>query len=439
MRTVTLDRLLYKAPGRGAILAGKSSAVKPHTRYTPHEALALVLDAVDPLPSETVALEHAHGRVLSEPLAACLDDPRFDKAAVDGYGLRTDEPEANVAGKEFTVVADLAAGDGATVALAPGEAVRIMTGARVPAGVGQVIKVENCELAGSTAKLIVPERITNIAFQGENIRAGDPLLSPRRLRAQDIGVLASQGYAEVPVTRRPRVAVISTGNEVVAPGEPLPEAGIHDSNGYQLSGLAREAGAEVTRPGIVQDDPRALHEEIARAAASHDVVILSGGVSMGELDYVPRVVSDLGASIIFHGLAVKPGRPTLYAVLDGAPPVARTRIFGLPGNPVSTIVQFELLIRPLLDALLGETPASRAPGEARPGEARLPLAEAYTRRNADRYEYLPGVVRDGEVVRLRYEGSGHISVLADAEIFFRIDAGVDRLDAGSEVDVRFIR
>ncbi len=160
---------------------------------------------------------------------------------------------------------------------------------------------------------------------------------------------------------------------------------------------------------------------------------------MGDPDYVPQIVSDVGASIVFHGLAMKPGRPTLYAVLDGDPPVPLTRIFGLPGNPVSTTVQFELLIRPLLDALGGDPSASPAPREARPREARLPLADAYTRRNADRYEYLPGVVQNGEVVRLRYEGSGHISVLADAELFFRIDAGVGRLDAGSEVDVRFIR
>lgn len=398
--------------------------MKPHTNYSPEEALQIVLRNVQPVSVEQVSLTDALYRVLSQPLSARIEDPRFNKSAVDGIGVRADDDSV-----EFEVVGNIAAGADRRFSLGRGQAVRIMTGAPVPGGVGRVIKFENCVFDGSRARIVEPERIANIALRAENIRVGQPLLSPRRLLPPDIGVLASQGYSALPVYRKPRVAIIATGDEIYPTESSLPPAGIYDSNSHQLTAYARDAFAEVTNFGIIGDNPERIRDTVARAAATHDVVLLSGGVSMGDLDFVPEALSAVGAEVVFHGLAMKPGRPTLYALLPGAGHT--TRFFGLPGNPVSTAVQFEFLVRPLLEELGG--------CGYQPHEARLPLAEDFRRRSTDRHELLPGTCRDGAVVRLAYKGSGHVSVLSEATLFFRIDRGVQSLDAGSEVYVRFIR
>lgn len=398
--------------------------MKPHTSLSPESALERITSDLEPLPVEDVPLSECLHRVLAQPLPARLEDPRFDKSAVDGIGLRREDSSP-----EFVLVGEIAAGDSGDYTLEPGQAVRIMTGARVPPEVGRVIKFENCRIEGNRARIIEPERITNIARRGECIRAGEPLLSPRRLTPPDVGVLASQGYSRIPVRAVPRVAVIATGDEIHPAGKDLPVAGIYDSNSFQLSAFARDAHASVSNLGIVGDDLDRIRDTLAGAAAEHDVVILSGGVSMGDLDFVPEALAAIGAETVFHGLAMKPGRPTLYALLKQGR--RTTRFFGLPGNPVSTAVQFEILVRPTLEAL-GGAPAA-------PREAWLPLADDFIRRNSDRFEFLPGIVHEGAVARLPYTGSGHITVLAEATLFFRVDRGVSNLQAGSEVYVRFIR
>ncbi|TVR29444.1 MAG: molybdopterin molybdenumtransferase MoeA [Spirochaetaceae bacterium] len=398
--------------------------MKPHTSFLPHQALEKVLHGVTPLAVEEVTLERALYRVLAEPLDARLQDPRFNKSAVDGIGIRGDDDSP-----VFEVTAEIAAGDGTAHRLQRGQAVRIMTGAPVPPEVSRVIKLENCSFDGSCARVVQPERISNIAMQGENIRVGQPLLSPRRLQPPDIGVLASQGYRTLLVHRKPRVAVIATGDEIYPADAELPPAGIYDSNSHQLSAFARDAYADVTNLGIVGDSPDRIRAALREAVSAHDVVMLSGGVSMGDLDFVPEALSEIGAETVFHGLAMKPGRPTLYAVLHDA--VRVSRIFGLPGNPISTAVQFELLVRPLIWALEGATYVPR--------EAWLPLPDGYRRANAERHEFRPGVYRDGSVVPLAYKGSGHISVLAEATLFFAIEPGVHSVEPGSKVHVRFIR
>lgn len=399
--------------------------MKPHTAYSPEEALALILDSVPPRREEEVLLDRCLHRVLSRQLNATLEDPRFDKSAVDGIGIRGDDTDC----RSFRITGEIAAGDPRDYTLKRGQAVRIMTGARVPATVGQVIKFENCRFTGDTATVREPEHGTNIALRGESIRAGEPLMTPRRLGPPDIGVLAAQGYHQVPVFERPRVAVIATGDEIYSPGEELPVSGIYDSNSYQLSAFAGDAGAEVTNLGIAGDDPELIRQRLLDAVAGNDVVILSGGVSMGDLDFVPAVLKEIGAETVFHGLSMKPGRPTLYAVRRDSGHTAR--IFGLPGNPVSTAVQFEFLVRPLLSALEGL--------QYEPREAWLPLKEPYSRRNSDRHEVLPGVLCDGKVAALRYTGSGHITVLSEATLFYRVDRGVTALSAGDPVLVRFLR
>ena len=414
--------------------------MKPSTNLSPEEAHDLVLEDVVPLEREEVRLEEALHRVTAEPLVARLEDPRFDKSAVDGIGIRTDDT-----GEEFEIVGSIAAGDGATPALKPGQAVRIMTGARVPPGVDRVVKLENCVFSSGgsgdpggdgpdgpgpvRARIVEPETITNVALRGENTSVGDLLMQPRRLTPQDIGILAAQGYTTVPVHRKPRVAVLATGDEIYPSGVDLPPSGIYDSNSVQLTAAARSAYAEAINLGILEDVPERIKSRLGDSLGSVDVMVLSGGVSMGDLDFIPAVLAELGARIVFHGLAVKPGRPTLYALYQEGDHT--TRVFGLPGNPVSTLVQFELLVKPLLYALEGVG--------YRPREGRLPLAEPFRRRNADRHEFVPGLDRAGTVVPLRYQGSGHLSSLAEATLVYRIDRGVESLQAGEEVYVRFLR
>lgn len=413
---------------------------KPTTFLDPEEAYDILQSKLLPLKEEEISLAAALGRVLCREVPAKLDQPRFRKSAVDGYGVLPLQEET-----PFRVVGTIAAGDhrapGEPAGLKEGEALRIMTGAVVPPEIERVLRFEFTEEVAAPdppersasepgeqpgVRRIRFEEQTNIAEEGENIRAGEPLLSPRRLTALDIGILASQGYSTVPAYRRPKVAVLSTGTELYSPeDEAIPPYAIYDSNSFQLTALAESNLAEAENRGILGDDQAAITEALRRAIDECDVVVASGGVSMGDLDFVPAALADIGASVHFHGLAVKPGKPTLFAT------VGKTLIFGLPGNPVSTAAQFEMFIAPALHALQGLAYTPR--------EARLPLASPFRRRNADRHEFLPGYCRDGKVHQIRYQGSGHLSALASAELLFRVDRGVTELTAGEEVYARFIR
>jgi molybdopterin molybdotransferase len=415
---------------------------RPDTFLEPESASAVVMEMVRRCDIEMAGLAECRNRALAEILPAQTDQPRFRKAAVDGYALAGEPGDQPV-----RVVGSIAAGDhrdpDQPAGLTPGRAVRIMTGAVVPPDIERIIRFEYTETltAATTAndgpatetpqssesvRIIRTEHSANIAERGENIRRGDPVLTPRRITPVDIGILASQGYARVPVFRRPSVAVFSTGTELVAPGDTSLEAwAIHDSNSYQIAALAEEAGAAVTNYGILPDDQARITAAVRAAINSHDVVICSGGVSMGVLDFFPTALESLGARIHFHGLAMKPGRPTLFAT-SGA-----TLVFGLPGNPVSTLVQFELFIAPTLAMMQGLT--------FTPRETALPLAKPFSRRNADRHEYLPGYIRDGKIERVTYQGSGHLSALSNADVIFRIDRGVTAIPAGEHVYARYIR
>lgn len=402
--------------------------IKPNTFLDPDDALQIVLHHAATLPVEMTALPDADGLVLAQAIVARLDQPRFRKAAVDGYGV-----SAGAGAGPWHVVATIAAGDtrdpGEHAGLASHECVRIMTGAVVPPDVTRIVRFEYAEEIGGDPPQVRQTRDesgANIAERGENIREGDPLLTARRITPLDLGILASQGYRAVPVVRRPRVAVMSTGTELFSPlAEDAPAWGIYDSNSFQLTARARGLGSDAQNHGILRDDQALITTAIREAVDGNDLVICSGGVSMGDLDFVPAALAEIGATVHFHGLAVKPGMPTLFATAGD------TLVFGLPGNPVSTIAQFELYVAPALARLAGF--------QYRPREDVLPLAAPFSRRNADRHEYLPGYIRDGQIHALTYRGSGHLSALAEAQLVFRVDRGVREVAAGERVYARFIR
>jgi molybdopterin molybdotransferase len=386
----------------------------------PDRALEMIRGVEPRRQVEEVPLERALGRVLAEPVASPIDSPPFAKAAMDGYAVRSAD-----ATDTYRLLGTVAAGDRPVLAVGPGECVQIMTGAMMPAGADQVIQVEFTERTGTdgrTIRRVRPETGRNVIERGENLRRGQTVLEPRVLAPQDIGALAASGIGRVPVAVAPRVAVLSTGSELRPPGEPLGPGQVYDSNGPQLVAQAGRLACPARTLGIVADRPAALSAAVRDGLASCDVLLLSGGVSMGEFDHVPRVLADAGVEVLFHGLEMKPGKPTLFGRTE------RGYVFGLPGNPVTAFVVFEVLVRPLLYRWMGL--------EERPPAFRVRLAQAVRRRQADRVEYLPVRLAGGEAHPLPYHGSAHLNALSEANGLIRLEQGVAALEAGEEIDAR---
>jgi molybdopterin molybdotransferase len=408
----------------------------------PDEALALIEGLTVEPRTEQVPLDRALGRALAEEVLAPEDSPPFPKAAMDGFAVSSGDP-----GPSWRLAASLAAGDAPTRALARGECAKIMTGAMMPPGADKVIRVEYTREQDGVVTLLAEEPYANVIPRGENLRRGDQVLGPRVLAPQHVGVLASLGRAEVRVAARPEVGVLATGSELRDPGEPLGAGQIYNSNGLQACAQLIAAGARPRYYGIVRDEPAVLKEAVGRALEECDLLLLSGGVSMGELDFVPGVLRDCGAQILFHKVALKPGKPTLFARREragaaragagnagagnagavGSQPVFA---FGLPGNPVSAFVIFEVFVRPLLARLQGLRYTPRT--------VRARLAGGFRRRDAERVELRPVRLERGEVHALEFHGSAHLNALSGADALLRLEIGVDRLEEGSWTDVRLL-
>jgi molybdopterin molybdotransferase len=403
----------------------------------PDEALKLIEALEVELRTEVVKLEEVLGRALAEEVLAPEDSPPFPKAAMDGFAVSSADP-----GPRWRLAATLAAGDEATRALARGECAKIMTGAMMPPGADKVLRVEYTREQDGVVTLAKEEPYPNVIARGENLRRGERVLGPRVLSPQDVGVLASLGRAEVRVAVRPEVGVLATGSELRNPGEPLSPGQIYNSNGLQACAQVSAAGGRPRYFGIVRDEPALLRETVGRALEACDLLLLSGGVSMGELDYVPEVLKECGAEILFHKLALKPGKPTLFArrvKAGGARGAgsgangggqATAYSFGLPGNPVSAFVIFEVFVKPLLYRLQGLRYAPRT--------VRARLAESFQRHDAERVELRPVRLERGGVRSLVYHGSAHLNALSAADGLLRLEAGVSRLEEGTWTDVRLL-
>jgi molybdopterin molybdotransferase len=332
------------------------------------EALVRILARVRPLPSETVALAEAAGRVLAGSAVAAVDLPPFPSSAMDGFALRAADAPARL-----PVVERIAAGRPASRPLRPGEAAAIATGAVVPDGADAVVPVEYVVENDNKVEIREPVGVgANVRPRGGDVRAGEAVLEAgARIGAAQIGALAAAGVAVVTCSQRPRAAVVTTGTELRPPGEPLSPGQIYDSNGPMLEAELRAAGADVRRVPTVEDDPDA-HRRTLEHALEADLVVTTGGVSVGPHDLVRRVEAELGVEEVFWRVAVKPGKPISFGV-RGA-----TLVFGLPGNPVSALVGFELFVRPAVAALQGA---------ARPGPSyELGVLGSSLHRNAARDE-----------------------------------------------------
>ncbi len=357
------------------------------------EAKARILATVSPLEGhETVELRSARGRVLAEDLISPIDVPAHDNAAMDGYAVRSEDLRRELP-TELQVVGRVLAGHPVAGPFAPGQCVQIMTGAEVPEGLDTIIEKELCVQQGQV--VTVPADIRagrNLRRAGEDLARGLPALSAgSRLGAAELGLIASLGLNRVPVFRKPRVLYFSTGDEIRNPGETSGPGQIYDSNRYTVTAMLEDMGLEVISPGIIPDQPEALETVIRQAAQQADLILSSGGVSVGDADYVGAMLNRTG-EVGFWKLAIKPGRPLAFGR------VGKAWFFGLPGNPVATMVSFLQFVKPALRKMMGE-------GDWSPFQLQLPAGESLKSR-IGRTEYLRGVIEKNSAGELSVRSTG---------------------------------
>jgi molybdopterin molybdotransferase len=322
------------------------------------EAQRLILTPLTPVGGEMAVLTDALGRVLADDVAARATHPPADVSAMDGWALRAQDAQGP--GATLSVIGESAAGHAFAGQVGPGQAVRIFTGAHMPMGADSVVMQEDCKAEGGRVTLAIAALPgSHVRPKGLDFATGRVLLTAgRRLTSRDIGLLAAMNVPWVRVRRKPRIAILSSGDELALPGEPLPEGGIPASNGLALAAFCKVLGAEPVDLGIAPDDALGL-QRLAKGAAGADLVVTSGGASVGDHDLVKSALGDVGLQVGFHKVAMRPGKPLLFGQMNGAP------LLGLPGNPVSALVTAQLFLGPALRALLGQTPVIEPPLSAR--------------------------------------------------------------------------
>jgi molybdopterin molybdotransferase len=435
------------------------------------EALQIVLDAAQPLGAERVELRDALGRILAEDVAADMDMPPFDKATMDGYACRRAD-----LGHPLTVIETIPAGRVPARAVGPNQCAKIMTGAAMPQGADCVVMIEQTEQVASDRGEGVPplrreailasfhpeathlasnvqgqdalatedkgkmpsprgeaairftgsETADNIFRKATDVRAGQVVLPKgSRISPQHMAVLASVGCVQPRVAQQPRVGVIATGDELVPPMARPGPSQIRNSNGSQLTAQLGAMGLTARNYGIVRDAAGEIDAALKTALAENDVVMISAGVSVGDFDLVPAALRQNGVKLRFEKIAVKPGKPTVFGVWE------RGYCFGLPGNPVSTFVVFELLVKPFLYRLMGH--------DYRPRHVQMRLEEAVVRKDSDRQSWIPVRITSEEMVQpVQYHGSAHLSVLCDAGGLVPMEIGVTSIGQGRPVRVRLL-
>lgn len=397
-----------------------------------HEAQKVVLEAASVLGLEKISILDALGRVLGEDIVAERDNPPWDNSAMDGFAVRWEDIKQEHAIQKpvtLSVVEDVPAGKMPSKAVGAGQAIRIMTGAPIPRGADTVLKVEDTEHTPATVTVFKPEpRGANIRPQGEDVKKGDCIIAKgTRIRPGEAGMLAILAKSFVFVYQRPRVAILSTGDELADLDERFSEEKIINSNSYGIAAAVQEAGGIPLLLGIARDTPAALKEKISHGLNA-DILVLSGGVSMGDYDFTKAVFRDLGAEMNFWKLAIRPGQPLAFGKIQGK------LAFGLPGNPVSSMVTFEQLVRPAMLKMGGH----RSYG--RPVVAAV-FQEKFSKRT-DRRHFLRGILtREEGVFKVRTtgdQGSGILTSMVKANCLIDVPVEVERLNPGDQVTVQLL-
>jgi molybdopterin molybdotransferase len=386
------------------------------------DAYRIVMNSVFETDNEIVPFTSSAGRILAEDIISEMEMPPFNRSAVDGYAChRKDQHD------ELEVVEVIAAGQVPSKNVLKNQCSKIMTGAIVPDGCDIVFMVEESEnLQNGKIRFTGIEPKLNISYKGEDVRTGDVVLKKTRfIKPQDIAIMASFGHIDVKVKKLPMVGVLSTGDELVEPSVVPDLSKIRNSNAYQLLSQVKRAGGEGMYYGIAPDDEEATFALIRKAINENDIVLLTGGVSMGDFDFVPSVLKRAGVEILFDKVNVQPGKPTTFGVHSKAV------VFGLPGNPVSSFIQFETLIRPFICGMMGYN--------WNPERQNLPIAKRYERKTSDRMGWVPVLItKNSEVRAVDIHGSAHIAALAEADGIIAIKAGTNIIEKGEIVSVRQI-
>ncbi len=386
------------------------------------EALQIISQSAIPLASEKIKLEDCLGRVLSKDVFSDMDMPPFDKSAVDGFACRKADLK-----NELTVIETIPAGKVPVKIVGPNECSKLMTGGMLPAGADTVIMVEYVENTGpATIRFNAPGTSSNYCPRAEDISSGEKVLDKGTLiRPQEVAILASVGCADPEVYRQPVIGIISTGDELVEPGETPAQSKIRNSNAYQLMAQSQRANCRTSYFGIAPDTEAATLQIMQKAAAESDIVILTGGISAGDFDFVPAVIQQAGFDIKFRSLAVQPGKPVIFATRDTKYLVA------LPGNPVSSFVQFELLVKHLIRLITG----NRSEGL----RLKAPMGVDYSRNKTTRKAFFPVYIsNEGTALPVEYHGSAHIHSYIHADGIAVIEIGEKEILKGTLIDVRLI-
>lgn len=388
---------------------------------THSEALQIVLDTAFTTGKETIPVGESVHRILAEDVFSAITMPPFNKSMVDGFAIQ----KKDIAG-ELVIEGFIAAGEKEDFMLREGHCMKIMTGAPVPKGADMVVMVEDVELLGDKIRILNQKSSTNISPMGEDIREGDLVLPGGTLiKPFHSGILATLGLDSVHVYKKPSIGIIVTGNEIIEPGNTLQSGQIYNCNATQLISLCRSMDMESAYYGIVEDTYEATEKAIQSGLEKHDVLIITGGVSMGELDYVAPAIKNSGLNLCFDSIAAQPGRPLVFARNE------QKFCFGMPGNPVSGLVLFETIVKPMLYRIMGHDFCAPV--------FPFVLGQTISRKKAGRKSWYPVKLdQQGTVSPLLYHGSAHISAYSNAFGIMFLDIGELEKKAGETVYVRQI-
>lgn len=390
-----------------------------------HEALKMVLEHAAPRPGESVSLDRLVGRMLSEPITASHDLPAFDNSAVDGYAFHEDDVREGVRFRSFRILGESRAGSSACPTVVPGGAVRVFTGAPLPEAVGAVAMQEVCALDDGHVRVDEPlELEDNIRRRGCEARAGDIVVPATVVTPPAVAAIATCGRPSAMVVGKPSVAVLVTGDELACPGSALGSGQVFESNGVGLAAALEGLGLDRITVARCKDDPHETERTARKLLADHDILVTSGGVSVGAHDMVRPALGRIGVKEVFWGVAIKPGKPIYFGVNDGK------AVFGLPGNPVSALVTFALFVRPFLMRQMGRSGDHRV--------ERFALATPLAKR-VGRAEFVPCDIAEGRAIPAVGRASHKASCLASAQGLAYLGPDVEHAEAGSLVDVYPLR
>ncbi|MCU0462752.1 MAG: molybdopterin molybdotransferase MoeA, partial [Bacteroidales bacterium] len=401
---------------------GEKKDMKNQEMIPFEKAYDIVMNSAFSTGTETISFTDSLDRILAGPVISDMNLPPFNKSSVDGFAIR----KADIA-NDLEIIETIPAGKDPEKSVGKNQCSRIMTGAPVPEGADCIIMVEDSQILQS-GKVRFTGSFTkeNIAFRAEDVKKGDVVLEPGRIiRPQDIAVMASVGHTAVTVSMMPRAGVISSGSELVEPHEKPGRSQIRNTNSYQLMSQVARAGGAGKYYGIAEDDEGVTYSVVQKAISENDLVLITGGVSMGDFDFVPSVLEKAGVKILFSRVAVQPGKPTIFGLYKNG------FVFGLPGNPVSSYVIFELLVRPLICKMMNY--------QWKPLEIRLPMKEKFSRKFAERLALIPVIITEDNMASpVEFHGSAHISALPHADGIVALPVGSKTIEKGEIVSVRQI-